>query len=90
MTHTEIKNQLLTGKFTSTELEEIAQALKYARNQLCKSTNRSLSKGDTVKFTSPRTGVTFTGTVERIKPKYVLVVTSQGRYNVPGSLLETV
>ena len=90
MNSKEITQSLVTGNWTTAELEEIALALKYARNQLCKSTNRSLSKGDTVKFTSPRTGVTFTGTVERIKPKYVLVVTSQGRYNVPGSLLETV
>lgn len=90
MNSKEITESLIKGRYTTAELEEIAQALKYARNQLCKSRNRSLRQGDTVKFTSPRSGITFTGTVERIKPKYVLVVTPQGRYNVPGSLLETV
>ena len=89
MTHTEIKNQLFAGKFTSTELEEIALALKYARNQLCKLNAREYRAGDTVSFTSPRSGVTFRGTVERVKQKYVLVSTPQGRYNVPANLLET-
>lgn len=89
MNSKEITISLVTGNWTTAQLEEIAQALKYARNQLCKSTNRSLRQGDTVKFTSPRSGITFTGTVERIKTKYVLVTTPQGRYNVPGSLLET-
>ena len=87
---TEIRAALVSGRFTNDELETVAQALKFARTQLGKRTVRSLAHGDSVKFTNPKTGVTFQGTVDKIKLKYVLVATPQGRYNVPASLLEAV
>jgi hypothetical protein len=85
----EIRSAIVSGQLTSDELETIAQALKFARNQLCRRNTFSFRSGDTVKFTSPRSGVTFSGTVEKVKQKYVLVATPQGRYNVPANLLET-
>lgn len=84
----EIRSAIVSGRLTSDELETIAQALKFARNQLCKKNAFQFRAGDTVKFTSPRSGVTFSGTVDKVKQKYVLVATSQGRYNVPANLLE--
>lgn len=86
---TEIRGAIVSGKFTSAELETIAQAIKFARNQLCRKNTFAFRSGDSVKFTSPRSGVTFRGTVEKVKQKYVLVATAQGRYNVPANLLET-
>jgi hypothetical protein len=46
--------------------------------------------GVAVKFYHPKQGRDITGTVNRIKQKYILVDTAQGRYNVPANLLETV
>ncbi len=89
MNITEIRGAIVSGQFSSDELETIAQALKFARNQLCRRNTFAFRTGDTVKFTSPRTGVTFRGTVDRVKQKYVLVATPQGRYNVPANLLES-
>jgi hypothetical protein len=86
---TEIRGAIISGKFTSEELETVAQALKFARNQLCRRNTSAFRSGDTVKFTSPKSGVTFHGTVDRVKQKYVLVATPQGRYNVPANLLES-
>lgn len=90
MNITEIRGAIVSGQFSSDELETIAQAVKFARNQLCRKNTFAFRAGDTVKFTSPRSGVTFKGTVDRVKQKYVLVATPQGRYNVPASLLESV
>lgn len=85
----DIRSAIVSGQFTSAELETLAQALKFARNQLCRRNTFSFKSGDTVKFTNPKTGVTFRGNVDRVKQKYVLVATPQGRYNVPANLLET-
>jgi len=86
---TEIRSAIVAGKFTVAELEEITQAVKFARNQLSRKNVYSFRSGDLVKFTNPKTRVTFTGTVDRVKTKYVLVQTNQGRYNVPAVLLES-
>jgi 50S ribosomal subunit-associated GTPase HflX len=44
--------------------------------------------GDTVKFTSNRNGLTYTGTVRKVKIKYILVDTNGGLFNVPANMLE--
>ena len=87
---TDIRSALIAGQFTNEELDTIVQALKYARSQIGKRTVCSLLPGDTVKFTSPKTGVVFNGTVDRVKIKYILVNTPQGRYNVPANLVEPI
>ena len=73
---------------TSQQLGEITQAVKYARAQLSNRQIRSCVKGDSVRFTNPKTGAIFCGTVDRVKIKNVIVATPQGRYNVPANLLE--
>jgi len=90
MTVDQIRSELVSGRLNNEELNTIADALKFARTQLGRRNVRALRSGDAVKFTSPRTGVTFQGTVEKVKLKYVLVATNQGRYNVPANLLEAV
>ena len=90
MSANDIRSALISGTFSSDELADITQALTYARSQMGKRAIRSLREGDSVKFTSPRTGVTFKGTVAKIKIKYILVATPQGRYNVPANLVEAI
>ena len=75
---------------TSQQLGEITQAVKYARAQLSNRQIRSCMKGDSVRFTNPKNGAIFSGTVEQVKIKNVVVATAQGRYNVPANLLEFV
>lgn len=84
----EIANAIGFGTWTNDELTSFIESIKYARSQLARKTKNSLMPGDTVKFTSNRNGVTYTGTVNKIKIKYVLVSTPQGRFNVPASMLE--
>ena len=86
----DIRIALVSGVYTVSELDSIAQALKFARAQLARQQIRACVKGDQVRFTNPKTGTIFRGTVERVKIKNVIVATPQGRYNVPANLLEFV
>jgi hypothetical protein len=86
----QIVSTLASGILDNRELEMVARALKFARSQLGNEVKRDLRPGVSVKFYHPKQGRDVTGTVDRIKQKYVLVNTAQGRYNVPANLLETV
>ena len=86
----DINSAIISGIFTNDDLNSIADALKYARAQLSKQNRRALMPGDTVKFTSNRNGMTYTGTVNKVKIKYVLVRTNAGVFNVPANMLEAV
>lgn len=84
----EINKAIMFGNLSNDELTSIIDAVKFARAQLSKQNKRSLMLGDTVKFTSNRNGVTYTGTVNKIKIKYILVRTPNGMFNVPANMLE--
>jgi hypothetical protein len=86
----EINKEIMYGNFTNDQLNSIGDAIKFARANLVRQTKRSLTIGSKVKFTSNRNGMTYTGTVDRIKIKFAVVTTPLGRYNVPVSMLETV
>jgi hypothetical protein len=86
----EVTHSIMFGDFTNEQLNAITQALQYRRTQLSKEVKRDMAPGIAVKFYHPKQGRDITGTVNRIKQKYILVDTPQGRYNVPANLLETV
>jgi ASC-1-like (ASCH) protein len=86
----EIKSAIMFGGLSNEQLESVIAAVKYARAQLTQQTRRSLRVGDTVKFTSSRTGQSIRGAVEKIAIKYVNVRTSQGVYRVPANMLEAI
>ena len=86
----EINSAIISGIYTNDDLNSIADAIKFARAQLSKQNRRALVPGDTVKFTSNRNGITYTGTVRKVKIKFVLVSTNAGVYNVPANMLEAV
>ena len=83
-----IVTELLSGTLTNDDIEQVTQALKYARAQVGREVKRQLSPGASVKFYYPKQNFYIAGTVNRIKQKYVLVDTPKGRYNVPANLLE--
>lgn len=76
------------------ELNEVISAVKLKQNYLASQARRQFVAGDTVEFTS-RNGSTYTGTVDKIKQKYILVVVKGNsgypmRYNVPATMLSKV
>ena len=84
----QINSAIMFGNLSNVELNSIVDAVKYARAQLTKQNKRSFQLGDSVKFTSNRNGVTYTGTVRKVKIKFVLVSTNAGVYSVPANMLE--
>lgn len=90
MSVNQIVTELMSGTLSNEDIEKVAQALKYARAQVGRQIKRQLQPGVSVKFYHPKQNFYIAGTVNRIKQKYILVDTPQGRYNVPANLLETV
>ena len=88
MSVNQIVTELMSGALTNDDIEQVTQALKYARAQVGKTIKRQLSPGVSVKFYHPKQNFYIAGTVNRIKQKYVLVDTPRGRYNVTANLLE--
>lgn len=86
----QINSAIMFGNFTNTELSSIMSAVQFARAQLTKEKIRSFTRGDSVKFTSNRNGMVYTGTVEKVAIKYVNVRTHVGVYKVPANMLEAV
>jgi len=88
-----INSAIVAGEFNNEELNKIAEAIKFARNQLVKENRGSLVVGTRVKFTSGRTGATVFGTVEKVNRKFIIVrETNPGRlssgiWRVPANML---
>ena len=78
-----------TGR-THRELNEIAQAVTYARASLGHQIKRSIKVGDIVEFTSSKTGRLTQGRVRKIAIKYVTVDTGLTVWRVPASMLSVV
>ena len=84
----EINSAIMFSNLTNDELSTVIDAVKFARAQLTKQKTRAFQIGDTVKFTSNRNGMTYAGTVRKVKIKFVLVNTPSGLFNVPANMLE--
>ena len=86
----DIRSSIIAGTFTNAELDNIGQAIKFARAQLVQKNTGSLVKGSSVKFTDSRRGVVYNGVVEKVSIKNVLVRTTTGVvYKVPANMLES-
>ena len=68
------------------DINLIIDAVKLRRNQMHTQMAQSFRIGDRVSFKG-RYGRTETGTVTKVKVKYVIVDTGSARWNVPGSHL---
>jgi len=86
----QINTAILQGGYTNDQLTSIIDAVKFARARLTDMTKRSLSIGDTVEFTSSKTGRTVQGKVRKIAIKYVTVDTGQTLWRVPANMLTPV
>ena len=86
----QINSAIMFGTWTNTELTSMIDAVKFARANLAQQAKRALQIGDTVNFTSTRTGQNVTGFVVKIAIKYVTVKTAQGLWRVPANMLSKV
>ena len=85
-----INTAIINGGWTNAELLSMTDAVKFARKRLTERNKATLMLGDTVNFTSTRTGRNVTGTVVKIAIKYVTVRTLEGLWKVPANMLNKV
>jgi hypothetical protein len=85
-----VNAEILAGNFTNEQLGSIIDAVKFARARLGDANKRAVTLGSTVRFTSTKNGMSYTGTVDKIAIKYVTVRTSAGLWRVPASMLQVV
>jgi hypothetical protein len=90
MNITQINTAILQGGWTNDQLTSIIDAVKFARARLGDMNKRALRIGDTVSFTSSKTGRNVQGTVMKIAIKYVTVCTTTGLWRVPANMLTPV
>jgi hypothetical protein len=86
----EVNRAIMLQEWTNTELSSMIDAVKWNRANLVKQIKRSISVGDSVNFTSSKTGRNVTGTVMKVAIKYVTVRTIDGMWRVPANMLSVV
>jgi hypothetical protein len=86
----QINSAIMFGTWTDIELRSMIDAVKWNRAQLTQQTKRSLRIGDSVNFTSTKTGQNITGVVQKIAIKFVTVRTVNGLWKVPANMLTKV
>jgi hypothetical protein len=85
-----LKSAIMLNGYSNSELNELGEAIKYARSQLSQEVKRSIRVGDSVQFLDSRIGYTHQGSVIKINIKYVHVNTPKGTYRVPANMLTVV
>jgi hypothetical protein len=82
-----MNTEIINGTWTIADLNSMIDAVKFKRKLLNDRSKASLRVGDTVNFTSTRTGQNITGRVRKIAIKYVTVDTGQTIWRVPANML---
>ena len=88
----QVNSAIMFGDFTNEELNSIIDAVKFARASIANQNKRALTLGTIVKFTSSRTGMPVTGTVEKINRKFIIVreTNKLSNWRVPANMLTVV
>jgi hypothetical protein len=87
---TVLKSAIMLNGYSNAELNELGEAIKYARTQLGREVKRSIRVGDNVNFVDNKNGTNYTGAVVKINIKYIHVNTAKGTYRVPANMLTVV
>jgi hypothetical protein len=86
----QVNQAIMFGSFTNDELNSIGDAIKFARSQIVNQNKREMRVGTLVKFTSSRSGMVITGTVQKINRKFIIVreTNKLSNWRVPANMLE--
>ena len=84
----DVNHAIMFGDFTNEQLNGIAMAVKFRRNQIAKAVKSGLCVGDKVSFVGSD-GRKQVGAVNKVNRKFVLVSVGATRWRVPASMLST-
>lgn len=85
-----INTAIINGNWNIADLNSMIDAVKFKRKIMGDRVKATLRVGDTVNFTSTKTGQNVTGVITKIAIKYVTVRTVQGLWRVPANMLTKV
>jgi hypothetical protein len=83
----QVNSAIMFGDWTDIELRSIIDAVKWNRTNLSKRVKAGLMLGDTVSFTSSKTGMKMVGTITKIAIKYVTVRVGSTLWRCPANML---
>ena len=86
MNASQISAEIISGKLSNDELNEIVRAIKFARSRLTSQAKNTIVPGSSVKWAG-RHGQ-MTGTVRKVAIKYATVDTAIGGWKVPLNMLQ--
>ena len=86
----DVVSAVIHGNFTNDELNQVYDALKFAKSKIARQVKREIVIGDTVKFTNSKTGLVYTGKLQKKAIKFATVSTPSGVWRVPMSMLTVV
>ena len=86
----ELCHNIRFSNLTNDELNMISNAIRYRRSLLTEEKKDFLFPGLDVKFTHSRNGRVYTGVVEKVNRKFVIVRTQTQSWRVPATMLEKV
>ena len=84
----QVNEAIMFGDFTNEQLNAIAAAIKYRRNQIGRALRRSVVVGSRVRFVGR--GQYIMGDVTKIGTKNVYVKSGPNTWRVPSNILELV
>lgn len=88
LTIQEINAAIIGGNFTNEQLESVNDAVRYARSRITAQTVRKLRVNDKVSFVHSRNGLTYTGKVAKVNPKFIRInCGASGMWRVPANML---
>ena len=82
----DLMKEIISGRWTSEELDNLTSALRFARDFKAKQAKLSLRVGHAASF-KDRTGKTLTGVVSKINNKSILIFVDGARWRVSPSLV---
>ena len=78
---------IISGGFTTEQLNEIVDGVKFARSRIAQQNMFTMRVGASVKFTNSRTGQIMIGEVYKVNRTKIIVKVGMTRWTVPAAML---
>lgn len=89
-TLTKLTKSIRAGELTKLEMDALISAINDRQSNTRAAVRATIGLGDSVKFTASKTGVTHTGKIVSVGPKFAKVSTVATMWRVPLTMLTLV
>lgn len=92
-TQQQVVQHIMFGNLSNDELNNIIDAVKFARANIAKVNIRTIRAGTSVQFTSSKTGKNVTGEVTKVGRKFLIIRehgVNYGNWRVPANMVQVI